>query len=148
MSNKYDDWAFWDSKSRDELLLRWAKLKTELEKVKTLEMELRKYIVKSMFPNSKEGTNNLELGNGYKLKVDIKYNYKIDNEKIDGVLEEIAKTGNEGHVIAERLIKWAPSLSLTEYRNIINKDIKKKIDSILTITDGAPTLSIIEPKTK
>ena len=142
MNNEYD------KLSRDELLLRWAELKTELEKAKTLEMELRKYIVKREFPNAKEGTNNLELGNGYKLKAEIKYNYKIDNENIDSVLEDIAKIGNEGHIIAERLIKWAPSLSLTEYRNILNQDIKKKIDSVLTITDGAPTLTIVEPKAK
>ena len=39
-------------------------------------------------------------------------------------------------------------ISLTEYRNILNQDIKKKIDSVLTITDGAPTLIIVEPKSK
>ena len=102
MNNEYD------KLSRDELLLRWAELKTELEKAKTLEIELRKFIVKREFPNAKEGTNKLELGNGYKLKAEIKYNYKIDNENIDSVLEDIAKIGNEGHIIAERLIKWTP----------------------------------------
>lgn len=138
----------YEQMTNDELLMHWKNIKTQAETLKVAEADLRKYIVKRMFPNGKEGTNNRELGNGYKLKAEIKYNYKIDNEKIDSVLEEIAKIGNEGNIIAERLIKWAPSLSLTEYRNILNQEIKKKIDSVLTITDGMPTLSIIEPKSK
>lgn len=138
----------YEQMTNDELLMHWKKIKNQAETLKNTEADLRKYIVKRMFPNAKEGTNNRELGNGYKLKAEIKYNYKIDNEKIDNVLEKIATIGIEGQIIAERLIKWAPSLSLTEYRNILNQDIKKKIDSVLTITDAMPTLTIVEPKAK
>ncbi len=138
----------YEQMTNDELLMHWKKIKNQAEALKIAEADLRKYIVKRMFPNAKEGTNNHELGNGYKLKAEIKYNYKIDNEKIDSVLAKIATIGNEGQIVAERLIRWAPSLSLTEYRNILNQDIKKKIDSVLTITDAMPTLSIVEPKAK
>ena len=133
--------------SRDELLLRWAELKTELEKAKTLEMELRKYIVKREFSSVKEGVNNIELGNGYKLKATLKYNYVIDNNKIDSALDELAKINNEGSFIAERIVKWKADLVLKEYREL-EPQYKKIIDEVLTIKDAAPTLEIVEPKVK
>lgn len=142
------NFEMYEQMTNDELLMHWKNIKTQAETLKITEADLRKYIVQHMFPNAKEGTNNQDLGNGYKLKAEIKYNYKIDNNKIDNVLEDIATMGNEGSIVAERLIKWTPSLSLTEYRDILNQDIKKKIDSALTITDAMPTLSIIEPKTR
>ena len=136
-----------DNMSRDELLLRWAELKTKLEKAKTLEMELRKYIVKREFSSVKEGVNNIELGNGYKLKATLKYNYVIDNNKIDSALDELAKINNEGSFIAERIVKWKADLVLKEYREL-EPQYKKIIDEVLTIKDAAPTLEIVEPKSK
>ena len=133
--------------SRDELLLRWAELKTELEKAKALEMELRKFIVKHEFSSVKEGVNNIELGNGYKLKATLKYNYVIDNNKIDSALDKLAKINNEGSFIAERIVKWKADLVLKEYREL-EPQYKKIIDEVLTIKDAAPTLEIIEPKAK
>ena len=141
MNNEYD------KLSRDELLLRWAELKTELEKAKTLEMELRKFIVKHEFSSVKEGINNIELGNGYKLKATLKYNYVIDNNKIDNALDELAKINNEGSFIAERIVKWKADLVLKEYREL-ESQYKKIIDEVLTIKDAAPTLEIVEPKAK
>ena len=137
----------YDNMSRDELLLRWAELKTELEKAKTLEMELRKFIVKREFSSVKEGINNIELGNGYKLKATLKYNYVIDNNKIDSALDELAKINNEGSFIAERIVKWKADLVLKEYREL-EPQYKKIIDEVLTIKDAAPTLEIVEPKSK
>ena len=139
-------WLY-DNMSRDELLLRWAELKTELEKAKTLEMELRKYIVKREFSSVIEGINNIELGNGYKLKATLKYNYVIDNNKIDSALDELAKINNEGSFIAERIVKWKADLVLKEYREL-EPQYKKIIDEVLTIKDAAPTLEIVEPKVK
>ena|ERR1700761_6153677 len=133
--------------SNDELLVHWQELRNKLDYYKNEEMEVRKEIVKRLFPNKSEGTNTVELGNGYQLKYVFKQNYKIDNKNIDNVLDEIAKTGNEGSFIVERLVSWKPSLKLTEYREL---DSKYKIifDKVLTITDAAPDLEICEPKRK
>jgi hypothetical protein len=145
--------------SEDELLVAWDESKKLLEKYKIAEMELRKYIVSRAFPDKHEGTNTKELGNGYQLKAGVKFNYTLDNdnEKVELALMKIGSTGNRGSFIAERLVSWKPSLSLAEYRAIqdeatagseMDKSILKEINSILTITEGAPTLEIKEPKGK
>lgn len=147
----------WDNMTRDELLVKHQQLKDALEKAKEAEMNLRKYIVNRVFPNATEGTNTLELGNGYKAKAVVKYNYNLDPDldKVEDALERIARMGNEGAFIAERLVKWSADFLLTEYRKLqepdateIQKAIKKEIDSVLTITEAAPTFEIKEPKVK
>lgn len=147
-----------NEKSRDEVLLEWDNRKKALDKAKSDEMEFRKYVVSRAFPNPTEGTNTVELENDYNLKAVVKFNYNLDasNDKIEEALDRIAKIGNRGIVVAERLIKWTPSFLLTEYRlleeekNESNdaKKILKIIQEFLVITEGAPTLTIVEPKAK
>lgn len=144
--------------SRDELLMEWDSLKKAVEVAKSAEMEMRKYIVSKAFPEKKEGMNTQELGNGYQLKAQIKYNYNLaDNDVVEKTLDEIAKVGNQGAFIADRLVSWKPSFLLTEYRQLQEeadkgsedaKAILKKIADMLTITEAAPTLEIKEPKEK
>jgi hypothetical protein len=147
----------WDALSQDQLLVKHLELKQDLEKLKEAEMELRKYIVNRAFPEKKEGTNTLDLGNGYSLKAGIKYNYKLlDNETVEKTLDAIAAIGNEGSFIAERLVSWTPSFLLTEYRKLqeeaeksaVAKAILSKVNEMLVITDAAPTLELKEPKAK
>jgi hypothetical protein len=109
-----------DALSQDELLMAWQKIKNDIETLKKSEMDLRKYIATRAFPEKREGTNTVELGNGYELKAKIKYNYKLDNDnaKIQAGLEKLAKTGNDGSFIAERMISWKPNFLLSEYRPI------------------------------
>lgn len=154
-----DPLAIWDDKSRDEVLMEWQRLQVELSKLKEAELEFRKYVVKRAFPNPTEGTNKIELGNGYELKAAIKYNYKLDsdNKKIEEALDRIAKIGNQGAFIVERLVSWSPHFLITEYREVCKeaeegnesaKQILKEVNSILTITDAAPNVEIKEPKRK
>lgn len=145
-----------DSWNEDKCIQEWQKLQTALSSAKEAEMEMRKYVVKRAFPKPDEGINNKDLGNGYKLKAGIKFNYKLDNDndKIWNALDTIAKIGNEGSFIAERLISWTPNFLLTEYRALQennteqSKQILNIINSVLTITDAAPTLEVKEPKVK
>lgn len=136
-----------DQYSNDSLIMFWKKTKEEADQKKEFEMTLRKEVVKRLFPNKSEGTNTIELGNGYQLKCVIKQSYKIDNKNVDSILDEIAKAGNEGSFIAERLVTWSASLSLTEYRELDPK-YKLIFDKVLTINDAAPVLEIREPKRK
>jgi hypothetical protein len=147
-----------DSMTRDEVLLEWERLKTLLATAKEQEMEYRKYVVSRAFPNANEGTNTVELGNGYELKAGIKYNYKLDeNPKVEAGLDAIEKIGNQGKFIADRLVSWTPNFQLTEYRKLQEEakegskdaqEILKIASSFLTITDAAPTLEIKAPKAK
>ena len=149
----------WDILNQDQLLMKWQRLKDDIETAKAAEMELRKYIISRAFPNKHEGTNTQELGNGYSLKAGVKYNYNLDpdNKKVEEALNKIAMIGNQGSFIAERLVSWKPSFLLTEYRELLkeaeegngtSKAILKEINAVLTITEAAPTLEIKEPRSK
>lgn len=162
MANAFPPSNPWDAKPQDEVLLEWQRLQQTLAKAKADEMEFRKYVVSRAFPNKQEGTNTLELGNGYELKAQIKFNYKLaDNDTVEKCLDKIAKTGNQGPFIADRLVSWTPNFLLTEYRQLqesaTNNDpmisgpakaILKEVEVMLTIDDAAPTLNIKEPKAK
>jgi hypothetical protein len=148
----------WDAMREDALLLLWNEKKAAIETAKAEEMELRKYIVKREFPKAQEGTNNKELGEGYKLKAVVKYNYVLaDNETVEKCLDHISALGNEGPFIADRLVSWKPNFLKTEYNALLERKDKGDeraikilniIENMLTISEGAPTLDIVEPKAK
>ena len=149
----------WDALNQDQLLMKHAEMQKQITTLKETEMELRKYIVDRAFPNKHEGTNTLELGNGFELKANVKFNYKLaDNKVVENCLDRIALIGNQGAFIAERLVSWKPSFLVTEYR-VLQEEAKEgsdaakailKIvnDEMLTIDEGAPELKIKEPKGK
>ncbi len=139
--------------SNDQVLQAWDNAKKLLENAKESEIEWRKYAFTRSFPEAKEGTNTVELGNGYALKGVKKLNYKLlDNQIVEKCLDRIAKIGNQGAFIAERLVNWTPSLAVSEWREIEKQDtdetkaIYKLVLEMLVIDEGAPTLAIKEPK--
>lgn len=143
------DKLFW----RDHLLAKWEASKKALEVAKADEMEQRKAVVAFAFdPNKKAGTERVELANGYELKAVKKINYgfvktpdgKLDKNAVDSALRAIEAKPN-GELIAERLVKWNPDLSLTEYKQL-PADMKAIIDAVIVTTDGAPSLEIVPPK--
>lgn len=145
-----------DAMSEDDLLMLWQKKKDAIETAKSEEMDLRKYIVGRAFPAKTEGVNNRELGNGYVLKATVKYNYSLaDNDVVEATLEKLSNLGNQGSAIADRLVSWKPNFLKTEYSALLEeKDKGSKfaadalgiIESMLTISEAAPTLTISEPK--
>lgn len=139
----------YDSMTQDQVLMKWQELKKALETAKEAEMDMRKYIVKRAFPAPDEGTNKAELGMGYALKAVVKYNYKIkgDVDKIDSVIDKLSALDNEGSFIADRLFKWSATLSVAEYK-ILDPKYKKIVDEVVEVSEAAPTLDIVEPKSK
>lgn len=137
------------------LLTAWENSKAALERAKAAEMDLRKQIVAFSFdPNKKSGTERIDLANGYELKSVKKLNYgfiktndgkKVNKLAIDAALTTIEKLDPAGALIAERLVKWDPTLSLTEY-NQLSPQMKAEIDKVIVVTDGAPSLEIVPPK--
>jgi len=62
-----------------------------------------------------------------------------------------------GPFIADRLVSWKPTFLLTEYRQLCEdeakgdkfaKSVLNIVNEMLTITEGAPSLEIKEPKVK
>lgn len=126
------------------LLSEWqnAKLKAiEVAPIIAREMELRKRVVASFWPNPVEGTNNQELDAGWKLKYVHNYEYKVDDAALPLLREELAKE----EFSADRLFSYQAKLMLKEYRALGN-NIKSKVDQVLTIKPKSPTLELIPPK--
>jgi hypothetical protein len=148
---EYTDAQF--NAERDRLIMAWEAQKKTLEVAKDAEMTLRKAVVAFTFdPEKTKGTENVDLGNGWKIKAVKKINYgwikkddKVDADAIETALDAIEATGNEGAFIAERLVSWSPTLSVSEYNKLDDK-YKKLIDAVIVTTDGAPTLEVVAPK--
>lgn len=135
-------------------ILQWQNKAKELEVIKAEELALRLEVFKMAFASPKEGMNNFDLGNGYTLKAEHKYNYNLSESKqprnggepfaTTKALNAIEALGNEGKFLAERVVNWKPELSIKEYRDLDQK-YKALIDKALTITPGTPSLKIDAP---
>ena len=145
--------SFNETANRDAKILAWEAAVKALAAAKDAEAALRKEVLAEAFafdPEAlREGTENFELGNGYKLKAVFKIsrNLNNENEAVDKVLSKIEKTGPEGVFIAERLVKWKPELSITEYKKLPEK-FKKLFDEVVTSKEAVPSLELVAPKPK
>lgn len=135
------------------LMVEWGKAQEAVVQAVDYERALRKAIFEIKFPKPKEGTQRIELGNGYNLKATFPYTYTLDKDRTEKTIEDIAKFGQRAAVIADRLVGWKPELSIKEYRllqaeNLSDEDkaIKKLIDAVLTVKPGMPQLEIEAPK--
>jgi len=139
---------FNEDAARDAKILEWRAAQAALALAKEQEAALRAEVVALAFADHKdEGTENVELGNGWKLKAVFKIGYTLDNkdDAVDKALSKIEKAGGEGEFIAGRLVKWKPELSVSEYKKLPDK-FRKIIDAVLTTKPGTPSLELIEPK--
>ena len=145
--------SFNETANRDAKIIAWEAAVKALAAAKDAEAALRKEVLAEAFafdPEAlREGTENFELRNGYKLKAVFKIsrNLNNENEAVDKVLSKIEKTGPEGAFIAERLVKWKPELSVSEYKKLPEK-FKKLFDEVVTSKEAMPSLELVAPKSK
>lgn len=133
---------------RDTLIQRWEERKAILELAQEDEDKLRLKIVELLWtPGVLSGKENIPLYNGYRLEIEKGINYNVDQQTVRMFLDKIASTGEAGKLLADRIMKWKASLSLTEYNKLdeINKAI---INGCITKTSAKPTVKIIAPKAK
>ena len=142
--------------ARDRVLLDWQKAAAVLETAKADEMAKRKIAFQIVFgEDANVGTNRVPLGNGYHVKGVRKVTYSLekDTNKVNSVYEAVSKLGNEGGLLASRILKRVYDFGEGEYKkldasNPTHAAAKTLIDAILTTKDGAPTLEIEAPKVK
>jgi hypothetical protein len=137
------------------LIVTWQNAEKALEIAKEKEKEARLALMAAAFPDAKRGTNTRELTHGYVLKGVKKVNFNLKNTKegseTEKALDKIERLGNRGAYIADDLVSWKPSLSLTTYQKLdlndpSDRQIKEIIDTVLTTSDGMPELEIVKPK--
>lgn len=138
---------------RTRVLKQWEAAKNILDAAKVAEMDLRKIAMAYVFADAEVGTNRVSLGNGWAIKGVRKISYSLekDTAKVGTIDDQIRALGNEGPVIAERILKRVYDFSESEYKKLdvampTQLRAKQLIDSILTTKDAAPTLEIEAPK--
>lgn len=125
---------------------RWEEAKAALAAAKKAEGELRAIVVALAFPNNPadaEGTKRVPLGNDREVKAVFKLNYSLDADLTDEALSAMEDDSEEGKFLAERLVKWKPELSVSEFRKLPPK-FKVKITSALTVKPATPSLEIVD----
>lgn len=137
------------------LIKDWESAKANAAAAVIAERAARAAVVDHVFgEDAVYGTNNFELGNGYKLKYVRSLNYTLDKGDLDPntgenntdrALSAMRSTGNDGAFIADRLVKWTPELSISEYKTLSDTH-KKIINTVITTKDASPELKIEGPK--
>lgn len=140
------------NRTKDTILTEWKEANQLLTAVKAREALLRTELVGAFSMEAKpgySGTENVTVGWGYTLKIVHKINYNLDksdsNAKVDAMLDALEKSQPFGSVIAERLVKWSPELSVSEYKKLDNAQ-KAIVDKVLTIKDATPSIELVPPK--
>ena len=144
MLNNTPTAAEFEGMTRDAQLLTWDATQKQLTALKAREMEMRKYIVES---NSQGidadiiGTQNVDLGNGWKLKAVIKDTYTLDkdNDKVEAALDKLDDWQ------ADRLVKWSARMVKKEYDELTEAQ-RAAFNDVVTIKRAAPTLTLVPPK--
>lgn len=124
-----------------EDLEAWYKAQKLLAKVKAQEILLRTKIFKGKFPTPREGTNSLDIGDGFYLKATHVINRSVDEAAFKASTEQFAEAG----IPTDKIIKWKPELVTGTYRELTEEQ-RNLFDTALIIKDGTPGLEITQPK--
>lgn len=136
-----------------EELAKLHQLQKQLAEIKSTEALMRRRLFTHFFPTADEGTNTRldVLPNGWQLKGERSIDRKVD----EGTLNVFRQPGQDGKpsildaagVNVDRLIRWKPELSVKEYREL-TEDQVKIVDQILIIKDGMPGLKMVPPSAR
>lgn len=128
-------------KATNEDIMEWLETKRKLATVKAKEAILREKIIKTFFSGPKEGTNNFELGNNYKLK----YTHKLTREVDDAMLTNLLPSLREKGINVDNLVERKPSLKLKNWRDLTEEE-HQLFDQCVTTKPASGSLEFIKPK--
>lgn len=129
---------------KQELLDLWYASVQALEKAKEImatEQMLRRGVASMFFPESKEGTSDVELTGGYVLKATVQYRREIDKAAFLAIQDELRQAG----VNPDTVVRWEPELETREYRKLTG-DALNLFNSVVTTKAGLPSIAIVLPK--
>ncbi len=120
---------------------RWYIVQEQLSKLKNEEQLLRQKIFNGMFPDPKEGTNSVDLADGFVIKGKRVINRTVDDAAYKASIEELAKAG----IPTDEIVRYKPELAVSAYRKLTEEQMHL-MDTVLIIKDGMPGLEIVKPK--
>lgn len=118
----------------------WFADQAALAQLKVKEVLSRKDLASFYFPSPEKGTNRIDLGGGFDLKLVHKYNIKVDVEAVDAVTPQQIK---KLKLPWDDLFKYEPTLVTAVY-NELSAEQKKFVDQLLDIKDATPSLEIVK----
>ena len=127
-----------------ELLNAWWNAFNEAEAAKAAirrEQELRKQVFEYYFKDPREGTNYLELPDGWRLKAIYKLDRKIDEAALPAVKEQLKELG----VNVDTLVEYKPTLKTRLYRELTAEQARI-FDQALTIKPSSPIIELVQPE--
>lgn len=140
-----------DNAKRDALIIDWQDKQNARKKAEEEEMKARLAVVAFFHEDTtdKAGTENVDIGQGFTLKMEFRQNYSVpsakNGEAAKGVMSKLTALGAEGAAIAQRIFRWKPELSKTEY-DLLSPQAKRIVDKVVTQKAGTPALTIVPPK--
>lgn len=132
-------------------LYEWYQKQAALAQLKADEGALRQNLAMALFNKEKiEGSETIDIGNGWKLKVEKEQNVTATNAS-DQTVALLQQIGALDPQLAQNLVKWTPEISKTAYRDLIalaekNPTLKPFMLAAITVKPGMPQLTMIEPK--
>lgn len=136
---------------RNTLLKKHMDATIALAAAKKLESDLRMEVLRELFDYDenilRSGTENIDLGDKWVCKAEFKTTYKLNDKDyaVEKMLDKLEGMGEEGMFLAERMVKFKPELSISEYKTLSPK-YKAIVDTIVTTKNGLPTISIVQSK--
>lgn len=127
-----------------DLLTQWQALVAKIAAAKALveqEQELRKAIFALAFPKPEEGTQRMDLGEGWKLKAVHKVDRKLDEAALPAVLKQLRAR----KVAVDELVTYKPSLCVSIYK-ALPADLRAIMDEVVTSKPAMPSLEVEAPK--
>lgn len=133
-----------------DLITQWSKALNRLVAAKDEEHQLRQAIVAGSFDATKlEGSDSIEIGWGYKLKLTraLAYNATNDNKETETMLNILGAINPE---IATQLVRWTPDIAKKPYREAAvlaeqYPTLKEAMAKAITLKPGMPQLEMVPP---
>lgn len=140
-------------------LQKWAELNEQLKTIKKQEAELRKEVIADMFPKHKvEGTENVELGEDWKLKATFKQTYEWEKGR-DFSFDMLELTaGNDlnqlwldlgelpdAEAILKSIFKVKVEFNATAYKKLL-PTVQDVINPYIVVKEASPSLELVAPK--
>lgn len=127
----------------------WADAKAASIAATNYERELRNALIAKCFPEHapmETGTRRYQLSDDAEVKAVFTLNYKVNNEDdANTAIDKLTALGETGALIADRLFKWKPEISASEYSKL-SAEMRAIVDDAITIKPGTTAVEIATPK--
>lgn len=120
-------------------LANWFTQSQQLAALRAAEAPARQQVANYFIPEPEEGTNRVDIGGGYDLKLDHKLNRTVDEAAL------LAVTAQQAQALGldfTALFRWKPELNIGAYRTLTPAQ-RDFVDGLLDIKIGLPALSVV-----